>query len=391
MEISPISDQLGITVEDDPGYLHEWHSLNAYEDPTLLPIAAAFGDTISQQQYSFCNNIIPSTPPTSAIHERPTKQIKTSNTSSSSCWSPNNTHHHHHHHESPDQTSSDLIFASCPNNLLSFVNQNCINQMGLMMMGKTNDKDETSVLSPIVTGTNNNNNNVADHVLMSQESLGNLNYGFTTTSQDQARKIGTVSPNNKASQPVQDHIIAERKRREKLSQRFIALSALVPGLKKMDKASVLGDAIKYMKQLQEKVRVLEEEQTKAKTVESVVIVRKSQMLPSDNAAAEASDSCSDSAGGGGGSSSFDESTVLLPEIEARFCERSVLIRIHCEKIKGLLEKAISVIENLHLTVTNSSAMTFGSAALDITIIAQMDSEFCMTLEDLVGNLRSAFK
>ena len=32
---------------------------------------------------------------------------------------------------------------------------------------------------------------------------------------------------------AQDHVIAERKRREKLSQRFIALSALVPGLKKV--------------------------------------------------------------------------------------------------------------------------------------------------------------
>lgn len=32
---------------------------------------------------------------------------------------------------------------------------------------------------------------------------------------------------------AQDHVIAERKRREKLSQRFIALSAIVPGLKKV--------------------------------------------------------------------------------------------------------------------------------------------------------------
>jgi hypothetical protein len=35
----------------------------------------------------------------------------------------------------------------------------------------------------------------------------------------------------------QDHILAERKLREKLNQRFIALSKIVPGLKKMDKAS----------------------------------------------------------------------------------------------------------------------------------------------------------
>lgn len=37
----------------------------------------------------------------------------------------------------------------------------------------------------------------------------------------------------KSSGHTQDHIMAERKRREKLSQRFIALSAIVPGLKKV--------------------------------------------------------------------------------------------------------------------------------------------------------------
>lgn len=41
-----------------------------------------------------------------------------------------------------------------------------------------------------------------------------------------------VSTNARLTQ-AQDHIMAERKRREKLSQRFIALSALVPGLKKV--------------------------------------------------------------------------------------------------------------------------------------------------------------
>jgi hypothetical protein len=38
---------------------------------------------------------------------------------------------------------------------------------------------------------------------------------------------------NKASGSSQEDIMAERKRREKLGQRFIALSAIVPGLKKV--------------------------------------------------------------------------------------------------------------------------------------------------------------
>jgi hypothetical protein len=32
---------------------------------------------------------------------------------------------------------------------------------------------------------------------------------------------------------VQDHIIAERRRREKINQRFIELSTVIPGLKKV--------------------------------------------------------------------------------------------------------------------------------------------------------------
>lgn len=130
----------------------------------------------------------------------------------------------------------------------------------------------------------------------------------------------------------------------------------------MDKASVLGDAIKYLKQLQERVKTLEE-QTKKKNMESVVFVKKSQLFT------DADNSTSDK------NSSSDPLDEPLPEIEARFCDKNVLVRIHCEKRKGLLEKSVTEIEKLHLTVINSSVMTFGSSALDITIIAQVVSLF----------------
>lgn len=93
-------------------------------------------------------------------------------------------------------------------------------------------------------------------------------------------------------------------------------------------------------------------------MESVVIVKKSQVF-----ADEAAGDCSSDSGG-----PFDEP---LPEIEARFCERNVLLRVHCEKRTGLIEKTMSEIEKLHLIITSSSVMTFGSSALDITIIAQV--------------------
>ncbi|KAH0700378.1 hypothetical protein KY285_015495 [Solanum tuberosum] len=73
-----------------------------------------------------------------------------------------------------------------------------------------------------------------------------------TTTTDQKKSY------NRTSVQAQDHVLAERKRRERLTQRFIALSTLIPNLKKLDKATVLGDAIQYIKQLEEQVKTLEE-------------------------------------------------------------------------------------------------------------------------------------
>lgn len=133
----------------------------------------------------------------------------------------------------------------------------------------------------------------------------------------------------------------------------------------MDKASVLGDAIKYVKQLQERVSILEE-QTKKRTVESVVFVKRSQVSADD----QDSSSCDQNFEG---RSHEQDDHQALPEIEARVSEKDVLIRIHCEKQKGAVVKILSEIEKLdHLSVVNSSVLPFGNSTLDIAIIAQVD-------------------
>ncbi|XP_057492359.1 transcription factor bHLH18-like [Actinidia eriantha] len=193
-----------------------------------------------------------------------------------------------------------------------------------------------------------------------------------------APKVGQKRSNAVIRTPseTQDRVIAERKRREKLSQRFIALSAIIPGLKKVDKASVLGDAIKYLKHLQEHVKLLEEQITK-KSEESVVFVKKSQLSGEHDTS-----SCDENFDG--------RMKEVLPEIEARISEKNVLIRVHSEKQKGFAVKLLSEIEKNHLSIVNSSFLPFGQYAMDITVVAQMDAEFCMTVKDLVRNLRSAF-
>ncbi|KAJ3692669.1 hypothetical protein LUZ60_011764 [Juncus effusus] len=64
--------------------------------------------------------------------------------------------------------------------------------------------------------------------------------------------------------PIIDHVEAERQRREKLNHRFYALRSVVPNVSRMDKASLLSDAIAYIKELCTRVETLEIEVKRAK-------------------------------------------------------------------------------------------------------------------------------
>ncbi|XP_010267440.1 PREDICTED: transcription factor MYC2 [Nelumbo nucifera] len=54
-----------------------------------------------------------------------------------------------------------------------------------------------------------------------------------------------------------NHVEAERQRREKLNHRFYALRSVVPNVSRMDKASLLADAVSYINELKGKIEDLE--------------------------------------------------------------------------------------------------------------------------------------
>ncbi|CAF1735137.1 unnamed protein product [Brassica napus] len=73
----------------------------------------------------------------------------------------------------------------------------------------------------------------------------------------QKKKRGRKLANGR-KEPL-NHVQAERLRREKLNQRFYALRATVPNVSKMDKTSLLGDAISYIKELKSRAENAESE------------------------------------------------------------------------------------------------------------------------------------
>ncbi|RZB78311.1 Transcription factor bHLH25 isoform A [Glycine soja] len=304
------------------------------------------GSPESNSSYQFNSESTPNcfpaeSPDQSFVPARPTKRLKTFNTSNT-CAS---------------DIISHKVSASSSSQVISFDHFNAPSDASSLQFHRNLDFD----VKPKIEKASSGNMDFAAFV-----SHGS--YVDKTFLSSDTNQVGITSRN-----PIQaqEHVIAERKRREKLSQRFIALSAILPGLKKMDKASVLGDAIKYVKQLQERVQTLEEQAAK-RTAGSRVLVKRSILFADD----ENSDShCEHS----------------LPEIEVRVSGKDVLIRTQCDKHSGHAAMILSELEKLHFIVQSSSFLPFGNNNTDVTIIAQMNKENCMTAKDLLGRLRQALK
>ncbi|ONK73039.1 uncharacterized protein A4U43_C04F26500 [Asparagus officinalis] len=149
----------------------------------------------------------------------------------------------------------------------------------------------------------------------------------------------------------------------------------------MDKNSVLGRAIKYLKQLQEQVKTLEVQPAK-KIAEPAVIVRKCQLSDDDGS------SCEEIFCEGKPNEANNNIDV---EVEAKLSGKTVLLKIHCKKSKGLLVKILAEIESLKLSVLNTSCIPFTASAIDITVMAQVEDGFSLTVKELVKELNVSFK
>ncbi|PWA55232.1 Myc-type, basic helix-loop-helix (bHLH) domain-containing protein [Artemisia annua] len=84
-------------------------------------------------------------------------------------------------------------------------------------------------------------------------------------SDNQIPNVFNIGEKNSKSKNVQGqpskNLMAERRRRKRLNDRLSMLRSIVPRISKMDRTSILGDTIEYMKDLMEKIRSLKEQDT----------------------------------------------------------------------------------------------------------------------------------
>ncbi|XP_047307187.1 transcription factor NAI1-like isoform X1 [Impatiens glandulifera] len=187
---------------------------------------------------------------------------------------------------------------------------------------------------------------------------------------------------SKSKSQIKDHIMNERKRREKLGQLFIALAAMVPGLKKTDKGSIIVAAIENLKQLKMRETSLRNEVNKIKKksyTEHVTAKSKEGKIQTTNDL-KISSSCSSTI-----SPATTNSTVVL-EVDVKYEERKILIRLNISRKKLAIANLLNEIESIDLKVTNCYWFPFEDSYLVITIIVEMDAQFSLTTKELVTKL-----
>lgn len=136
----------------------------------------------------------------------------------------------------------------------------------------------------------------------------------------------------------------------------------------MDKATILSDATRHVKDLQEKIKALEAASgSNSRSVETVVLVKKPCYGASED-------------NGSSGAPAPGRSLQPLPEIEARFAENGVMVRILCEDAKGVVVRVLSEVEDgLRLSVTHANVMAFTACTLIITITAKASAFFLLLI------------
>ncbi|OWM86950.1 hypothetical protein CDL15_Pgr015986 [Punica granatum] len=191
------------------------------------------------------------------------------------------------------------------------------------------------------------------------------------------------SPDGAASSSAASkNIVSERNRRKKLNERLFALRAVVPNISKMDKASIIKDAIDYIQELHEQERRIQ-----------------SEIMDLEGGGNR---NCSNNTGGLGGDVygvDFDHDLPLylrskkkrtdqlgydsgggsrispIEDLELRVTymgERTVVVSLTCSKRTDTMVKLCEVFESLKLKIITANITAF-SGRLSKTVFIEVSS------------------
>ncbi|GKA41482.1 transcription factor bHLH35 [Tanacetum coccineum] len=180
------------------------------------------------------------------------------------------------------------------------------------------------------------------------------------------------SPDGPQSSAASKNIVSERNRRKKLNDRLFALRAVVPNISKMDKASIIKDAIDYIQHLHDQERVIQAEimELESRKLESGVIDYDQEMafMSTEKSKKKKAEQSFDS-----GESSRAYPVEILELKVSYVGEKTVLVSLKCRKRRDTMVKICEVFETLKLNVVTANVTAF-SDTLFKTLFIQAEEE-----------------
>ncbi|XP_038998732.1 transcription factor bHLH35-like [Hibiscus syriacus] len=169
------------------------------------------------------------------------------------------------------------------------------------------------------------------------------------------------SPDGAASSSASKNLVSERNRRKQLQQRLLSLRSVVPNITKLDKASVIKDAINYIQQLQ-----LQEQLAKTQ-------IEIMKMENNNNPDTEEQPRLPPLLGSHN-TDVFNSSSSpiqLLQHTVMPMGDNTLLVSITCTKRTGTIVKLCQLFESLNLKIitANITALPAGTLLNTLTIEA----------------------
>ncbi|XP_007038116.2 PREDICTED: transcription factor ICE1 [Theobroma cacao] len=192
-------------------------------------------------------------------------------------------------------------------------------------------------------------NNKVEETLKNGGNTSNAN--STVTGGDQKGKKKGLPAKN---------LMAERRRRKKLNDRLYMLRSVVPKISKMDRASILGDAIEYLKELLQRINDLHNELESNPPSSSLTPTTSFHPLtptPVTLPSRIKDELCP---------SSLPSPNGQPARVEVRLREgKAVNIHMFCGRRPGLLLSTMRALDNLGLDIQQAVISCFNGFAMDI--------------------------